>query len=64
MSDYIFLYWDDLPLDKSKTNEQDPKLLHREAEADRGEGRGAGLPARQLQSRNGTNVPNEGWEEA
>jgi hypothetical protein len=26
MNDHIFIYWDDLPLDKPTGNEQDPKL--------------------------------------
>ena len=64
MSDYIFLYWDDLPLSKPSDNEQDTNLLHRKAEADRGEGCGAGLPTRQLQSRDCTHVPDEGGQEA
>jgi hypothetical protein len=30
MNDHIFIYWDDLPLDKPTGNEQDPNLLHRQ----------------------------------
>ena len=64
MSDYIFLYWDDLPLGKSETNEQDSKVLHRQDTRHRGEGCGDGLPTRQLQHRYGLDLPDESREEA
>ena len=64
MSDYIFIYWDELPLSKPAGNEQDTNLLHRKAEADRGEGCGDGLPTRQLQSRDCPYLLDEGGEEA
>ena len=51
MSDYIFLYWDELPLSKPTENEQDTNLLHRKDARHRGEGCGDGLPTRQLQYR-------------
>ena len=44
MTDHVFIYWDDLPLDKPTGNEQDPTLLHRQDSWHRGERRGDGLP--------------------
>ena len=63
MSDYIFLYWDDLPLSKPTENEQDTNLLHRQDTRHRSEGCGDGLPTRQLQSRDCPYVFDEGGEE-
>ena len=64
MNDHIFIYWDELPLDKPTGNEQDTNLLHRQDSRNRGKGCGDGLPTWQLQFRYGTHLPDASRKEA